>query len=354
MAEITASDLAAVKSLLATKFNVIDAQYQTDYAKIAIFLSDQNIFITHFKEVSNLLRLKYNAIVANKDDKLSNVFTRAIFEVAKDYGFSTQTNVVFAGFISPTDITKDYIKKGILWKDDVGSQHGEFSHSLQWLTIGQSGIIGKDRVLELYKNSVDYKAEVEFDRPNGKMKPYLWDFLVDCFSYGGEPDFKTNIITKSVRSPAYLNHQLFTAWKATWVGAIIADRYTRKNFQIPTLNATTGEQNLRQVAIGKHHEKKDYTEKASGPGFIYSRDINHRTVRNRNVRGLVAKTGKIDSQEIIEGKKYPKTIKSDESTAKIYTVPAHERLTMGNAENIVGRKVSFEDWGGQAGGIEFK
>ena len=353
MAEITASDLDAVKSLLATKFKVTDAQYQIDYAKIAIFLSDEKNFFTHFKDVSNLLRVKYNAIVANKDDKLSNVFTRAIFELAKDYGFSTQTNVVFAGFISPTDITKDYIKQGILWKDDVGSQHGEYSHSLQWLTIGQSGIIGKDRVLELYKNSVDYQSEVKFDRPDGTMKPYLWDFLVDCFYYGGTPDFKTNIITNTVRSPAYFNKMLFTKWKATWVGAIIADRYTRKNFQIPTLTATSGEKNLTQIAINAHRDKKDYTEKASGSGFIYSRDINHRTVRNRTVRGLAVKTGKIDSQEIIEGKKYPKTIKSDESPAKIYTVPAHERLTTGKAENIVGSKVSFEDWGGQAGGITF-
>src|SRR5262245_60360204 len=133
MPEITNNDRVSVLELLENEFGVDDASLCGKFADIALFMADADRFRASFSEVSDLLRQKYNAI--SRRDNNSNVLTRAIVEAASDYGFAVQDNVVFAGFISPTDITSRYISQGVLWKDGVGSQHGEYSHSLQWLTI---------------------------------------------------------------------------------------------------------------------------------------------------------------------------------------------------------------------------
>jgi hypothetical protein len=150
MAEITETDRNDVDALLKNVFLVKDDALRESFVNIALFMSDVKNFKVVFQGVSELLRKKYNAISAR--DTKSNVLTRAIFEAASDYGFAVQENVVFSGFISPTDITKDYIAKAVLWKDGVGSQHGEYSHSLQWLTIGQSGKIGT-QVADVYRET---------------------------------------------------------------------------------------------------------------------------------------------------------------------------------------------------------
>jgi len=352
MGEIKDSDRNEVDTLLKDVFLVKDDKLRESFVTIALFMSDVNKFKAAFNGVSELLRKKYNAIAAR--DNRSNVLTRAIFEAASEYGFAVQENVVFAGFISPTDITKDYIAKAVLWKDGVGSQHGEYSHSLQWLTIGQSGIFGT-HLAEVYSKTVAYKANRDFARP-GRIetaRPYVWDFLVDCFSHNLEPDFKTNIVSRTPRSPSAFTHFLFVEWKHLWISALIRDRYERKNLQIPLRNAPDTEEDLKTRTDQQHKGGlKGYVARESKPGVIYSRAITAQSERMRTTRGLERRKGVIDSQTWGSTAKYPAVIKDDQTQQK-YKVLEHEAKLYGKPENIVGDKVMFEIWGDSTGGITY-
>jgi len=361
MPDIQASDSAAVNTLLETTFGVTDGAMRTKFTNIALFMADTTRFDKEFRKVSELLRQKYNAIAAR--DTQSNVLTRAISEIAQqDYGFAAQDNVVFAGFISPTDITKDYISQGVLWKDGVGSQHGEYSHSLQWLTIGMSGIVGAT-VADVYKQTVAWRSSVDFNRPNGKIKPYVWDFLVDCFSHGPDPDFRKNIVSQTCRSPSAFTHRMFAQTRTLWISSLIRDRYRRKGIQEPTLSAPGADQDLKGMTVDKHEGVKGYTGKKSGTGMIYSRAITASSQRTRAARGLEQHKGYVFKQvRHTDGNRYPEII-TDETRQKkyrvldvedkLYAFPATNDTGAGKTD-VAGKKVLFEVWGDRAGGIVYK
>src|SRR5579862_3492265 len=186
------------------------------------------------------------------------------------------------------------------------------------------------------------------------MKPYVWDFLVDCFSHNLEPDFRTNIVSRTPRSPSAFTHFLFVEWKHLWISALIRDRYERKKLQIPLRNAPDAGEDLKTRTDQQHSgDAKGYASRKSTPGTIYSRKITAQSERTRTTRGLERHKGFIEKQTRDDANnKYPATI-IDEKKQNKYTVLEHEAKLYGKTVNLVGDKVMFEIWGGNAGGITY-
>ena len=298
MPEITAGDEAAVADFILNNFQHTQTSHPmspgaaSSYARIAAFLSDGGQVKTCLGKVSAAVEAEYRQLTGA--DTKTNVLTRAIINVANSRGWTTQKNVVLQGFIQPGDIVK-YVRKKIMWKDAVSSLHGEFSHSLQWLAVSAFAN-GNPAIPQLYANSVDYRSTIKFKRPTGQpTEVHLWDFLVDCFNFGGDPDYKTSIITHTCRSPAGLMKFLMNSCFDLWIAAILRDRYHRKGWPMP--DGKGSQVDLATYARGAHMTgnigKKGYTARASGNNYVLKRADAQRTDRNRADRGFQSLQGKL-------------------------------------------------------------
>jgi hypothetical protein len=230
----------------------IPKQRASDYAEIAVFLSDPDRWKPAVEEVSKLLREHYLAALLIRR---TNGFTSAISMIAPLLGFpETRYHLLLAGFTDPNTF-KSYVRNGFFWKDAVSSYHGEHSHSIQWLALAQAC---KDKTLNinadistLYKESVDYACKKPLYHASSKEDRLLllWDWLVDCFDYGPSADFEANITSQTARSPTYLNKSLFNEGEkvgsSSWLGQYLVARHNKRLWPLPTQAST----NLKEHAI---------------------------------------------------------------------------------------------------------
>lgn len=193
-----------------------DVPDRQDYAGLAFFLSDRERVAAALEKVSAGIWEEYRQ---PRYEGTINRFTRAIIRYATGFGFACQDNVVFTGPLTSEDFL-DLVKRGVLWKDTFAPEHGEFSHSFQWLAAGLA--LGWDsKTATLFKGSdVDSVADMygrdETGISFGKQK--LWAWLVDCFpARTTDPkidDRKDNIDSDTCRVPN--NITALVAGKDDW------------------------------------------------------------------------------------------------------------------------------------------
>lgn len=228
MSEITPDKFTEVKQFIEKEFRV-PTSLSEDYARIAVFLSNTNEFQKSLARVSSWIEEIWWQIWDMPG--CENIFERLIGCTANARGWHVTSHIVLAGFTNP-ELFKSFVRDRLFWRDAVGSLHGEFSHSLQWLAI--SDHLG-DRTPYLYQKSVDYESTKKFYKGSKDMdKINLWDFLVDCFNFGGTPDWQNNIITSTCRSPAQLNKLIHTAFGDMWIAKALIDRNESAKLPPPT------------------------------------------------------------------------------------------------------------------------
>jgi hypothetical protein len=118
-------------------------------------------------------------------------FTRALRQVAANYGFVYTDFVVYTGPLHPLTFM-NYISNGFFWKDSFAPDHGEYSHAYQWLCIarhfrGRGGA----NIPALYRNTAALRAEKDLVAYVGEerlvRKLRMWPWLCDCFPYKRYP-----------------------------------------------------------------------------------------------------------------------------------------------------------------------
>lgn len=272
MSEITPTDLQNVKKHIQADFNVEDTNLAEDFAKIAVFLSTEQAWKPMLIEISGRLEAKYWQIVFENKKNVGNLLTRAIVKCAADLGFdtmkeSTIVGATFAGFIKPDNFIH-YVEEGLFWKDAVSSNHGEHSHSVQWLMIAASNCCAKNTNY-IYKQTVKFKSKSKYIRPVGEPGDiYLWDFLVDCFNFGKLFNWQDSISTKTCRSPTHLNETIFMS--DIWLSKYLKGRYKTRDWQ-PS-GEVTDSTKIRENAIKKH---------TANPNFkTIEKDLRYEPIKN--------------------------------------------------------------------------
>ena len=271
MPEITLNDKAELKHFINVQFGLNDAVLAADYAEIAIFLSDDQRWTAELARLSTVLEEEY---WVHAFRGYSNRLSSAISTVGTWLGFSNYSNgIVMAGFTDP-GVFVSYVQKGSFWKDAVSSNHGEYSHSLQWLTLGlaarENRLALRYTISSLFKHSVAFRSKDEFLIP-GRDNPgqiYLWDFLVDCFDFGPTPDYKSNIATHTARSPTHFN--TVVQGGNTWIGQHLQGRYAKRGWGAPGSSTPTS---IKPYAIDRATQKS-YQQKHSNSGgnYVYEHD----------------------------------------------------------------------------------
>jgi hypothetical protein len=158
------------------------------YGLIAEYLSDIESIEWTLQFISRDLWKAYNepAFIHTKGR-----FTRALRQVAANYGFIYSDFVVYTGPLHPLTFMNN-IERGLFWKDSFAPEHGEFSHAYQWLCIarhfrGRGGA----NIPALYKATAEIRAEVPLlayvgtERLVNKLR--MWPWLCDCFPYSRFP-----------------------------------------------------------------------------------------------------------------------------------------------------------------------
>lgn len=211
---------------------IMNTELALKFAKIAKTMSDEGAFVSGLGQVEEWLRLIFleaskkrvlfeppNKDLADEDRKKGfNRLSRLLHCSANSFGWNTRKNIVLSGFSHGPDIV-EIVRGKQMWKDMVGSNHGEFTHSIQWLVL--QALLGKEEgynLPDLYAASVDYSKHNTHDGIAEKSykRVYLWDFLVDCLPWGGRTEKEdwnaaTGVAPFSAtpRSPAYANTVIF-------------------------------------------------------------------------------------------------------------------------------------------------
>jgi hypothetical protein len=253
----------------------ISGSRANDYTEIADFLSRKERWQPAVKKISTYLHEHYMAALLLGR---TNAFTSAIAMIAPYLGFDLKHPFLsLAGFTDPNTFI-GYVKAGAFWKDSVSSNHGEHSHSIQWLALAlaknRNELKTERKISTLYAESVEHVCKKPLYHPgSGENRILLlWDWLVDCFDFGDEEaDFRTNIRSETARCPTHLNKYLFEqgsmADDALWIGKYLTRRHTNRGWALPVEDQT----NLREHAIASA-KARSYPQVAANKGgnFVYA------------------------------------------------------------------------------------
>ncbi|MFJ3259565.1 hypothetical protein ACIPK7_04875 [Pseudomonas sp. NPDC086581] len=220
-----------------------------DYGIIYDLLENRDAFITAINELSKELWTNYR-IITNQVTRFyqpihcppGNLFTRALGMTARACNFTfqqglsadTDFNSVPIGVkLTGGDPYIGYlIRRKLFWKDSISADHGEHSHSIQWLAIARR-LNGQtiSPIDDLYSRVVDYWTMKKTDNIN------LWQFLVDCFPLdgGGARDPDTRLVTNSFRSPNNITRHLisyprFQPRENHFISNYLCMRYANRNW----------------------------------------------------------------------------------------------------------------------------
>ncbi|WP_179401418.1 LirA/MavJ family T4SS effector [Burkholderia guangdongensis] len=160
--------------------------YIDGFAAIAHFLCDRQRFLASLERVSKRMWIQYRYCDRNEQNK----FTKAMGVVARRYGFAFQNQMqintngardrargnapIGIVLVAGDPLLGTHVRKKLFWKDSMDSRHGEHSHSLQWLAIAESGVVG-NQTADYYAQTVDFRCS------NVGLSVSLWQWLVDCF-----------------------------------------------------------------------------------------------------------------------------------------------------------------------------
>lgn len=196
--------------------------YIEGYARICEFLSDHSLFEDTIAGLSAHLWWVYR-----NDPSRSNKFTRAISAVAGQYNFRVNNRTEITTDPSMTTPMQFKLVEGednglgwllrnrLFWKDSMEAQHGEHSHSIQWLAIA-ARLGTKIPVAELYSRSGDFVMRQDRNKYGNWCR--VWQWLADAFppsmAAGKDTVLKKtrdNLTVTTYRSPQNIMHHLLPA-----------------------------------------------------------------------------------------------------------------------------------------------
>jgi len=160
----------------------------------------------------------------------ANRFTSSIIKVGEGQGFSCQNNVVFVGALDGPAFGQNLVNR-VLWKDSFALDHGEFSHSYQWLAAGQK-FNWEHGTADLYSKLASVRSKVPlFVIDNGELafrRAPLWEYMVDCTNYS---EGKCGEAKRREAVNGYVVNQLAELMTGEFVDPFFADEYLRKVYR---------------------------------------------------------------------------------------------------------------------------
>ncbi|WP_242206442.1 MULTISPECIES: LirA/MavJ family T4SS effector [unclassified Pseudomonas] len=223
---------------------------RADYDLIFDFLENKQKFEPALSRLSALMWSHYRMftlqtdVTPGKAKPPGNLFTRALSLVAHQYQFTFQQGLVaetdfntvpLSVKLTESDPYIGYlIRHKIFWKDVIATDHGEHSHSLQWLVLARE-LTGKTTspIAELYARSVDYYSWVD-----KKFGINLWQLLVDCFPLDGGGARGDVLTTDTYRSPNNVTRHLLgyskklAPLKGHFISDYLSRRYKHRNWVV--------------------------------------------------------------------------------------------------------------------------
>ena len=213
------------------------------YAQLAKFLSRPTEFARASEELANAMGSMFQAI--KNDDEFMVDFLCFLGAFTPLFGFADSI-YTFSGKIE-AEAFAGVVSQKILFRDAYTRNHGEFSHTVQWLVMAYR-FDGRLPVAELYANSVKYSSYPTkvFDYEKGgksKGPADIWNFLVDCFE--GDENFRENIMCRTFRVRQIVTNKLNAILPSkNWLGEFL---YQRRHL---------GLKKERKPPPGSHYDKK--------------------------------------------------------------------------------------------------
>ncbi|WP_051390751.1 LirA/MavJ family T4SS effector [Paraburkholderia mimosarum] len=288
--------------------DALDADYR-DFGKIYDLFENLDSFKAGLETVSGLLWENYRTITNQRNQRLytpvpppppGNLFTRCLGMLAHQYGFTFQqglsaetdfnTAPIGTTLIAGDPFIGSLIRAKLFWKDAISADHGEHSHSLQWLVAAQL-LNGQttSSIPDLYARTVDY-----WIMSRGVDTINLWQLLVDSFPATGttarDPDKR--LLTDSWRCPQNVTRYLlgnrngFQPIAGHFVSNYLYKRYSNRNWISITTNkeTNTSKMNLANIYTDTAAKAKEgwkqgevnparLTRKTVTPGDIGDRGV---------------------------------------------------------------------------------
>jgi Family of unknown function (DUF5636) len=240
--------------------------YRRDFAKIAAFLSHNRCFEMVFKKLDTDLQEAHELRIwlshhFRVSGSLSNTFVD-LFEQYGHGGFPRVSNLVMVG--SSFRVFGAIVSHGLLFKDGTGPSHGEYTHTLQWLTVAKAqkmGVLRLDHtVFDIYRNSAgpgtfpSARELVRGDQPEPSAAA-IWQVLVDCFpsteSHPGH--LLSNLMSDSYRTPSFLMQALRGGClRLTYIAQLLTQRYEKRRESFSTAIGMRAYHLQKQRAKGRH------------------------------------------------------------------------------------------------------
>jgi hypothetical protein len=221
----------------------VKVTHMNQYARLARFLSAAEAFANVATQLSEDLEQLYADYQEECDGPLKGAFSQVLRDIAHEYGFSSKDFLIVNTQIAHNDFAAIVTRKE-LFRDNFTRPHGEFTHAVQWLVMAKAFDFD---VGELYKNSVRYRSNKNFDASGEQKEIYMWNFLVDCFEGNGE-DYENNITCNTFRCPQYTTKNLKNLTSTSWLGEFIYNRSRKFN--------TSHYRSMMVVTMGKEYLKQ--------------------------------------------------------------------------------------------------
>lgn len=270
-----------------------------DFGLIYDLFENKASFEAGLEKISSSLWYNYLRISGQKHiAKASpgNYFSRSLGVLATQYGFKFQDGLKLDTDFSSAPIgimlvgndmlIGSLIRKKLFWKDAISADHGEHTHSLQWLVAARElQTLVHRSIPDLYEKTVDY-----WSMPKGEPELSLWQFLVDSFpkvdnrARGSDQDSTTD----SYRSPQNVTRFLlnkqngYKPIQGHFVSNYLYRRYANRSWFEKDGNVESG---FMGIKVDTDQKEKD--------GWIFSNSA--RLVRKEIMVGV---NKKIERQEM--------------------------------------------------------
>jgi hypothetical protein len=212
----------AFAAVLKTHFPKLSRDNLYDCAIAAAFLQSKNVFDALFEAKGDSLLFNGYLDTLCEEKPVKNILMRTFCRLMGKYGFNPEYHTVtFTGDAGGS--FGAVVKNKFLFKDMIGWQHGQYTHTLQWFGICLlydtpdlcPGYKFTMTPGDLYAYMVSRRTQVVFpgELVAGQAKEFssksIWDFCVDCFrDIARLENPLLNLYTSSYRSPANITTAL--------------------------------------------------------------------------------------------------------------------------------------------------
>jgi Family of unknown function (DUF5636) len=267
----------------------VNQTYLDDYAQIAWFFTQRNLFEAALGQLSAKLWDNYRGYQEKFRGHQKHLFTTALRELAGSYGwqFGSNLDVLLVGAVSAQQY-ETWARQGLFFKDDMDLKHGEHTHTFQWLVVAmQKQSLGlKNAPHDLYKSTFDVMPQNNqkvtlpgFKNSSGAEGPgeySLWSFVADCFptsmAAGQAMPQGDSLFGDTYRTPqVVMKYLLDQAPVDHFIAAYLLNRYKKRSWVSgqPGARYTTvsGGATVKNIAVQEHSNAPGWTavQGASGP-----------------------------------------------------------------------------------------